>query len=324
MRHMLLWTKRIDVSRLLKSRTRPIGVDVADDGLKLAQLAKSPEGISLIAGGRENQPENVKPGTADWQRWAVEAIRETTTNSRFRGKEVIAAVPASEVFVEHIRMPKTKEGNLKDVIFSKIKQQLPFEPIKKNTMMKYTPTDQDYILVMATQRKIIDRHLAIYEKAGLKIKSIGVWPMALTNCYAKFFSRRTADLEAIVMLLDIQTNCTNLVVCRHSNLLFASSIPIGAKLLNDERMVTRLVLELTACRRHLASIHRNARIERLIFLSGRAVDAEIYTTIAKQLGIQAQMGDCLAAVEMADPCRWEIDRRDGNVNWATAFGLSLS
>jgi len=191
-------------------------------------------------------------------------------------------------------------------------------------MMKYLPTEQDYILVMATQRRIIDRHLAIYEKAGLKIKSIGVWPVALTNCYAKFFGRHTVDRKAIVMLLDIQANCTNLVICRHTNLIFACSIPIGAKRLNDERIITRLVLELTACRRRLASIYQNARIERLIFLSGRAVDAEIYTTIAKQLEIQAQMGDCLAAVEMVDSYRSEIEARDGNVNWATAFGLSLS
>jgi hypothetical protein len=82
------------------------------------------------------------------------------------------------------------------------------------------------------------------------------------------------------------------------------------------------------------------QIERLIFLSSQTtVDKEIYITIAKQLDIPAQVGDCLAAVEILDPvclggnrrhdgdkepAGAPIDRRNCEVNWATAFGLSLS
>ena len=134
------------------------------------------------------------------------------------------------------------------------------------------------------------------------------------------------DIEAIVMLLDVQANCTNLAICRHKDPLFACSIPIGAKQLEDETIVTRLIFELNACRRQFSSMHRNVQIERLIFLSGQAVDTNTYTTIARRMEIQAQMGDCLAAVEIDNPYRSGIDKRNGsaNVNWATAFGLSLS
>jgi hypothetical protein len=63
-------------------------------------------------------------------------------------------------------------------------------------------------------------------------------------------------------------------------------------------------------------------------------------TIAKQLDIPAQVGDCLAAVKIIEPsllggkpkknnddkesAGTPIDRRNCEVNWATAFGLSLS
>jgi len=310
----------------LKSRAYSIGVDVGHDSLKLAQLANNGEGVCLIAGRTERRPESIKPGSAAWQRWAVDAIREATANHRFRGRNVIAAIPANDVFIDHVKVAGLSEKfeiPLK-VILSKIKQKLSFEP--EDAMIKYLPTEDDNVLVMATERKIIDRHLAIYEKAGLSIESIGAWPVALATCYTGLFGRRTADVAAIVMLLDIEPNYTNLVICRHRNPLFACSIPIGLRQLSDESAVTRLVLELTASRRQFASMHRIAQIERLIFLSGQAVDANIYTTIAKQMEIQAQMGDCLAAVEIENPYRSGIDRRDGNanVNWAIAFGLSLS
>lgn len=321
----------------LKNHFFAIGADIGDDSIKLVQLANNGKGISLVAGISENRPADIKPATAGWQRWTIETIRQLTANGDFRGREVIAAIPASEVFIDHLKMPKINDGNLEDVIFSRIKQKLPSESVKENIMIKYIAAEEDNILVMATERKTIDRHLAIYEEANLHIKSIGVWPAAMANCYARFFGRRKSDIEAVVMLLDIEPHCTNVVISRHKGLLFARSISIGAEHLNDEKMATRLMLELTACRRQFSSIFHNAQIERLIFLSGRAADRDVCATIAKQLEMPAQVGDCLAAVEMnghshfAGNFKYEngslgtpIDRRGCCINWATAFGLSLS
>lgn len=319
----------------LGNRACAIGVDLSNDSLKMVQLANSGKGIRLIAGRNEDRPESVQPGSAGWQRWAVDAIREAAANGGFRGKEIMAAIPPSDVFIDHIRIDlpfcdnapsrkgaKAHDEKVPQAVTSKIKQKLPFQ--LDDAMIKYIPTEQDSALVVATDRKIIDRHLAIYEKAGLAIKSISVWPMALVSCYTKFFGRRKADLDAVVMLLDIETACTNVVICRYRRLLYACSIPIGANSTDDEKVFTRLVLELTACRRQFVSIHQNAQIQRLIFLSGLAASSDVYRTIAKQLGIQAQIGDCLAAVDLANPSNAGIDRRDCHVNWAIAFGLSLS
>jgi Tfp pilus assembly PilM family ATPase len=306
-----------------KKQSYLIGVDLGNDCLKLAQLANGTEETCLIAGQYVNRPADVTAGTARWQRWAIEVMREATANGHFRGKDVVAALPASEVFIDHIRWPKKFDGKIEDAIFAKIKQKLPFEPIQQNTLIKYIPTEQDNVLVLAAERTVIDRHLAIYERAGLAINSIGVWPVALAGCYARFFGRRKTDLDAIVMLLDIQSDGTNMVICRHKNPLFAAFMPIGARQLKDEQLVGRLVMELTACRRDFLSLYKNVQIERLIFLSGLAVEADIYRTIARQLEVQAQMGDCMAAVEVSDPDRFGLDRRNGTVSWALAFGLSL-
>ena len=339
----------------LKDHIYPIGVDMGRDSLKLAQLGNNGRGMHLIAGGIEDRPADVKPGSADWQRWAIEAIRKLIANDGFHGRNVIAAIPASEVFIEQIKVPGTTKANdwkPDDAVLEKVKQKLPFEA--DDAMIKYIPTEADIVLILATEREIINRHLAIFEKAGLAIKSIGVWPVALTNSFVSFFffGRRKTDMEAIVMLVEIETNCTNVVMCRAKTLLFARSIPIGAKQLNSEKVlgtpfsdksrvptlqyvakwgpwqnvdaVTRLVWELAACRRHFGSMYRKAQIERLIFLSGQAVDRCICEMIARQLEVPAQIGDCLEAVEIEGTHDLGTDRRDCRVNLATAFGLSLS
>jgi Tfp pilus assembly PilM family ATPase len=311
----------IDMFGLLRNHTCPIGVDMGDNALKLVQLVSRGKGVNLLmAGGSENRPADVKPGSADWQRWAIKTIREMTANGRFRGRNTVAQMPASEVFIDHIKMPKISDDKLEDTIFSKVKKKLPFE--SNEAIMKYIPAEENNVVVIANQREKIDRHLAIYEKANLQVKSMGVWPIAMINSYVRFFGRRKTDVEAAVMLLDIETSCTNVVMCRHKNLLFARSIPTGASQL-DETMAG-LVTELTVCRQHFSSMYRKAQIERLIFLSGWGVDRDICTAIAEQLGMPAQVGDCLAAVEIpASQDGLRIDRRGCQGNWAAAFGLSL-
>jgi Tfp pilus assembly PilM family ATPase len=307
----------------------PVGVDMGTDAVTMAQLVDNGQGVNLLSGICKQRPPYIKPGSVEWQRWAIERIQIVTSNGRFRGKNVVAALPPADLFIDHIRMPKidvkgdTKEAraSLEVAVTSKMKQKLPFEP--EDAMIRYIPSEEDNAVVIAAKREIIDRHLAIYEKAGLALKSIGVWPMAMSRSYTRFFGRRQADLKAVVYLLDIQQNCTNVVICRHETLLLARSISLGANQLVGEEMMSRFVLELDACRRHFASMYRKAHIERLVFLSGMAVDKNICITIAKQLEMPAQVGDCLAAVHVDDPSDTGVDRRDCQVHWAVAFGLSL-
>ncbi len=359
---------------LLKKLAYPIGIDISDDYLKIVQLENKGRNVSLISGFSETRPDGIQAGGGSWQRWAIDTIRQWTSSGNFLNKDVVAAMPVKDVFIELMKMPaKAGDSELQNTLLSKIKQKLPFEPEQSNIMLKYFPTIDDNILVMVTQRDAIERHLAIYEKAGLAIKSMSVWPLALVNCYTRFFGRRQSDIEAVVMLAEIEKDVTNVVICRHKNLLFARSLPIGAGQISissadtqpdsslrspstanspvesievervepqpqtDETIITRLIMELTACRRQFSSMYNNFQIDRLIFLSSRAQDRELCATIAKKLEMPAQVGDCLAAAETADPYRSSredksnkkiigipIDRRNNQVNWSIAFGLSLS
>lgn len=303
----------------------PIGVDMDDDSLKLAQFETTKEKTTLIAADIEHRPEALEAGSAGWQRWAMETIRELTSDGRYHGKEVVAALPASEIFVEHIKLPQADLDSLhrsNPETISKIKQELPFDC--DDMIIKPVPAEQDNVIVIATRREIIDRHLAIYEKAELQIKSIAAWPAALANVYVRFFGRRESDAESIVMLICIEDNRTNVVICRHKNLLFARSLAIGAKQLGTDEVMTRLALELSACGQHFGTMYRNSGIERLIFLLGPSDSKEICLAIAKQLEVPAQIGDCLAAIKIPDANRVGVDRRQLQANWSVAFGLSLS
>ena len=313
----------------LKNHTFAIGVDMGDDGLRVVQLESNGKDTSLIAAGDKATPSDIKGGSGEWQRWAVGVLRELTSEGNFHGKEITASLPAGEMYIEHMKMPK-KTGNEEpeDVIVERMDVKLPFG--SENALIRHIPSEDDNIVVMAFEREKVNRHLAIYENAQLALKSMSTWPSALINTYVRFFGRRQSDVESVVMLLDIWSKCTNVVICRHKRLLFAHSIPIGmSRLQSGKGEEASLLLELAGCRRRFVSMYRRGRIERLLLLSaGRGnmteIDKGIYTTIAERMEMPTQIADCVAAIEMSGQGVSQVDRRGGAGNWAAAFGLSLS
>jgi Tfp pilus assembly PilM family ATPase len=276
--------------------------------------------VRLLAADSIRYPEDIKPGSTSWQRWAIEATATSVGHGRFQGKKVIAAQPASEVFVDTIKMSEPAEGQLQNAILNHLKPKLQITP--DNVLIKHVRNDSKNILVMASDRTKLYRHLAIYEKARLKVGAISVWPMAVLRAYAHLWARHM-DRDNPVMLLDIGQRCTKIAICDSANLYFAHSSPVGAKGLEIDRMLDLLNSEMDMCRVKFRSAYRNPQVNHIIFVSGHAVDKDIYAEIAKRAQMSAQIGDCLDALRVPRSNQAGLRSRAPHANWITAMGLSL-
>jgi Tfp pilus assembly PilM family ATPase len=300
----------------------PIGVDMGDAALTAVQMAGDGEGVGLIAADSREYPADIEPGSSAWQRWAVEAMGELLAEGRFEGRKAVAALPASEVVIDHMKMPRVPESDLRGAILSQMRPKLQIKP--DDAAIEWVSTDSDYILVMVADRTKLYRHLAIYERAHLKIASVSVWPTAIANAYAHLWARYRGEGADVVMLLDVGASCTNIVICDGSRLYLAHSVPVGAKNLEHDRMLELLGCELDLCRVRFKSTYKKPQVSQIIFTSGQVVQREICERIAKRAQMSAQLGDCLAAVRAVGPDCVGADAGTRRVNWMTALGLSLS
>lgn len=314
---------------LFKRRVFPIGIDLDSNSVKMSQLGFNSKSLYLYAAGSESRPEAIESRSADWQRWAVRAIKDLLATGRFKGREVIAALPSEDIFIDQVKVTLLAGSDIEASAFDKAKHKFGFAP--SDAVVKYLAGErsggngQVDVLVMAAEREIVDRHLAIYEKAGLQIKGMSVWPLAMTTSYVKFFGKRRSDMQTVAMLIDIGRYQSSIVMCRHKNILFIRLLPIGFSQLQDNGAADKLISEADACFRYFQSLG-NGRVERLVFLPGRAVEGSIcekLASFARTLQIPAQTGDVLSAVVIKGDSAG-IDRRGPGANWTTAFGLSLS
>lgn len=317
---------------LTKKTVYPAGIDLNGSHLKVSQLGLNSKGLYLNAAAIEARPDEIEFGSGDWQRWVVDTAKRMFARGGFSGKGVIASIPSENIFIEHVKVSAdASEAGLEKSVLAKIHNKLPFEP--NGAMVNYVVTGSSKngketdVLVMAADRMIVNRQLAIYEKAGLEIKGISVWPLAMTNSYVKFFGKRSADEGVVAMLIDIDVTHTKIVINSQADLLFARVIPIGAKHLNDDESVLKLVSQADACCKYFDSLSSSQKVERLVFFSGRSAGelvCEKVSMLAERLQIPAQIGDVLAAVEIGSGCDISVDRRGCQIDWAIAFGLSLT
>jgi len=306
----------------------PIGVDLGSGFLRMAQLTFNGHGPVLSAAAILQRPDDIAPRSPDWQRWSIEAIRELARTSSFKGRAIVTALPSDDLFIDQIKLPRGAMGKLDEAAMSKVQKKLPFQA--ERAILRTVPVQHPEsknpeidVIVMVADRQNVDRHLAIYEKAGMEVAGISIWPMALINSYQQFFCRRKSEQHRVVILLDIGTNHCNVVICRGGELIFARVISTGFAQLSQGQMVHRMIAEVDACCRYYQTLALNAPIERLVLLSGKNVDKTICDNVAElaqKMQIPAQIGDVLSAIEISDN---SIDRRNCNVDWATAFGLSL-
>jgi Tfp pilus assembly PilM family ATPase len=308
--------------KLFGNNAYPIGVDMSNDALTLVQMTNGGNALRIHASAGIACPDSIEPGSSSWQKWAIETMAQSVAYGRFQGKKVIAAMPAGEVFIDTIMMPKVPEGELKNAIINKLAPKLGLAP--ENVLLEYLKTGSESILVMATDKAKLYKHLAIYEKVHLKVASVSIWPIAVLKAYGRLWARRMGQDDKPVMLLDVAKSYTNIVICDSTHLYFAHSAPVGIRNLDIDRMVDLLNSEMDMCRVKFRSTYKKPPINHVIFVSGQAVDKDIYTKIAKRAQMSAQIGDCFEAVGAARPNQAGSESRASHANWITAMGLSLS
>lgn len=309
----------------------PIGVDIGSGHMRMVQLGLNGSGVFLNSAAIETKPDEVDYRTPKWQHWAINTAKELFRSGGFKGKSIVTALPSDDIFIDPMRLPRTSLERIDAVLAQKLQKRLPFpkeNAIFQHIVIENASADSDVVdvLTVSADREAVNRHLAIFEKAGLQVAGISIWPVAMLKSFSRFFCRRNNENDVVSVLLNVGTNHTNVVITRGQNLMFARSITIGYAQLEQGQMVQRLFSEIDACLGYFKDSPGGLEIGRLVFLAGTGASRTLcdrLAALAQRMAVAAQIGDVLNAVEINQGPKCLVDRRNSKVDWATAFGLSL-
>ena len=223
--------------KTLATNALPIGVDFGSDCLRMAQLQVIDGEPRIIAAASADVPAHVRNDPVARASFFVETMKDLVAQGKFKGRQVVLAVPAAQMFIQHLRIPKMDDEALKKALPWEARGKLPIDPTQ--AVLRHTVAGEIYQdsepkdegILMAAARDTVNSLLASAAKAKLDVIGMNVEPMAIVDCFGHVYRRKT-DQKSVVCFIDIGWKSSRAIIAEGSHILFARSIPVGGEHLN--------------------------------------------------------------------------------------------
>jgi type IV pilus assembly protein PilM len=209
--------------------SQTIGLDIDRGALKAVQVSKSAGNHILRHVGYHRLPPGVirEGEVADSDLLAAE-IKEFWSSHSFNGKSVVLGVASQRVVVRLLDFPHMEEQDLKSAITFEAQDHIPMsldEAVLDYVVLgpQSEGSDLDRILIVAAHRDMIGGYISAIRAGGLRPVGIDVKALSLTRSTLPetFFD------EGAILLLDIGTELSNLVITQGDNPTLTRFIPLG-------------------------------------------------------------------------------------------------
>lgn len=218
---------------LIKTSGYPIGIDISDLSLKLFQLNKQGEKISIQAISKYELPKGIiddgeiinKPELLK----AVNTLLTKTKHGKVSSTEVIACLPESKTFIKLIEV-ENSPNDLSLVLKSEIEKYIPLsvDEIYFDWQVVKTLPTKKLILIGAAPKNIVDQYSNFFDEAGLSVVALEIESIAICRCLLEEESYRyKGQSTGNYAIIDMGAKRTSMVAYSQNTILFTVSMPIS-------------------------------------------------------------------------------------------------
>lgn len=205
------------------------GLDIGYETLKLVQLKRSKNAISLVGSNEIPLVERILEkdhfkNKAEMANLIKEACRLAKPKMIYAQK-IVSALPETFVFSKTIQMPKMKNEEYKNAVPIEAAQYLPI-PIE-NTYIDYqiliVHPDEPLvdILFVATPKKLVDDYVEMTKMAGLELVALETKPLAVGRAIAS-----STQLNGTV-IVEIGTELSRISIWDDNNIRLTTTVNTG-------------------------------------------------------------------------------------------------
>ncbi len=222
-----------------QNSTHPIGLDISDLSLKLVQLNKSRDKITIQAMGKISLPPGlIDNGEIKNKEKVIELIKKLITNPKYgkvSSEEVIACLPETKTFIKLIEIAKTPNP-LSEIIENEIEKHIPMpvNEIYYDWQIIEEHSNRQLILIGAAPQDIVNQYIELLDEAKLSTVSLEIEPISLCRgLLNEELPKFKGQDKKNYGIIDIGAKRTSMTVYSKNTILFTTSMPISGKDITD-------------------------------------------------------------------------------------------
>jgi type IV pilus assembly protein PilM len=224
------------VSWITKKRCGPIGVDIGSRSIKLLQFDATLTRVWDSA--RWDLPAEPALNQDRHDERIVESLRRAMEGRRFRGREAVFSLGASNLFVQNIRVAQASGDELTKIVHFEAAGRLPYS--REEAEIRYLDADtirqgdsvRREVILMACHKPVVERIVRVAEQAGLQPVAVDPEPLALLRSYSRQL-RRDEDQQRRIIYVNVGASNTLVVIACAMEAVFVKYLDIGGRLLDE-------------------------------------------------------------------------------------------
>jgi type IV pilus assembly protein PilM len=220
--------------KITRARTLPIGVDFGASMAKLAQMKVLDESVELLAAAAVEVPLAVRKDRSSRLETVGESVAKLLRQKPFHGRQCILSLPASEVFIHHLKVPKMAPADTAKAVRMELQDKLPC-PVGQAVVRHVVAGDlwgdsepRQEVIAISSRRDTVEEYLRMARRAGLDVVGVNVECCAIVECFARLF-RRAADASRTTMYVDIGHSSTQVALSHGPRIVFARNLATGGE-----------------------------------------------------------------------------------------------
>lgn len=220
--------------KISRGRTLPIGVDLGTTCAKLAQLKVHGDGAELLAAGAAEIPLPAWKDRKERLRALATGIPALLRSQVFHGRQCILSLPAQDVFIQHVKIPRTPAEEVSRAVRLELQGKLPY-PVEQAVVRHIVAGDifgegepRQEVIAVSARRSTVEEYLDLAHRLRLDVVGVNVECCAIVECFARLFQRNT-DTSRTILYLDIGHASTQVVLSHGSRIVFARNLAVGGE-----------------------------------------------------------------------------------------------
>ncbi len=268
---------------LTKRQCGSIGIDLGSRALKLVQL--NHDRTQIVDAVRWDLPFEAQ-GDARGQ--MVRALEQAREGRKFRGRDAVICLGASELFVQNIRVAKPAAGgDIEPSVHQEMSTRLPF-PVQETELrfieaadVRQGDTIRREVIVTACHRPVLDERLQLIEDAGFRPRAVELEASALLRCFELQF-RRDNDRDQRVLYVHVGNSSTTVLIAQNDEVSFLKYVDIGGRHFDEAlaRGLKMTVADAWNLRRH----NGDRRVDQQDPEVARSVNEAVRPVLERLLG----------------------------------------
>ena len=201
-----------------------VGVDIGSKTIKVVELSKEKGGFKLRASGivgySGTKPDKLR--TDKEMTPLSQSLRKLHKEAKISGKEVVVALPESQVYTRTIKFPMLTDVEVASAVRWEAEQYIPIplnEAVIQHQIIERrdnTTPPEVLVLLVAAPRSLVETYQRLIQLAGLTLIAAETELMALV--------RSLAPVEGTSLIVDFGSRSTNIAIANNGQLTFSRSI----------------------------------------------------------------------------------------------------